>query len=377
MKIPLVDLKLQHALIADEVSAGLSQVMADTAFILGPQVGEFEAEFARFQEAPHCVGVGSGTDALEMALRALGVGAGDEVILPANTFIATALAVSRTGAVPVLVDCDPEHHLIDIQRAEEAVGSRTRAIIPVHLYGQLAPMEQLLECAVRHDLVVIEDAAQAHGARRHGKTAGSFGLAAGFSFYPGKNLGAYGDAGAVITHDADVHNAVRRLRNWGSDRKYHHPEMGFNSRLDTLQSVVLLAKLRHLATGNQHRREAAELYDELLVDIPEVSRPSVLEGNEPVWHLYVVRVAERDRVLQYLNARGIGAGIHYPIPIHLQGAYADLRKGPGSFPVAEQAANEILSLPMFAGITEAQQQHTIEILGQAVAGRRRRVAAGC
>ncbi len=376
MKIPLVDLKLQHALIADEVSAGLDQVMADTAFILGPQVAEFEAEFARFQEAPHCVGVGSGTDALEMALRALGVGPGDEVVLPANTFIATALAVTRTGAVPVLADCDPEHHLIDIDRAEEAVTPRTRAIVPVHLYGQLAPMEELLELAARHDLVVVEDAAQAHGARRHGQAAGSFGLAAGFSFCPGKNLGAYGDAGAVVTHDADVTDAVRRLRNWGSDRKYHHPEMGFNSRLDTVQAVVLSAKLRHLAVGNQQRREAAAFYDELLVDVPEVSLPSVLDGNEPVWHLYVVRVAERDRVLQHLNDAGIGAGIHYPIPIHLQGAYDDLRKGPGSYPVAEQAADEILSLPMFAGITQAQQEHTVEVLRQALTASGLRLAAG-
>lgn len=375
MKIPLVDLKLQHALIADELSAGLSQVMADTAFILGPQVGQFEAEFARFQEADYCVGVGSGTDALEMSLRALGVGEGDEVILPANTFIATALAVTRTGADPVLVDCDPEHHLIDAERAEEAVGPRTRAIIPVHLYGQLAPMEQLLDLAGRHDLIVIEDAAQAHGARRHGRAAGSFGLASGFSFYPGKNLGAYGDAGAVITDDADVYDAVRRLRNWGSDRKYHHPDMGFNSRLDTLQAVVLLAKLQHLAAGNQHRRAAAALYDELLVDLPEVSPPTVLAGNEAVWHLYVVRVAERDRVLQHLNEKGIGAGIHYPIPIHLQGAYAHLGKGAGSFPVAEQAADEILSLPMFAGITAAQQEHVVEVLRQAMGGSARLTAA--
>jgi dTDP-4-amino-4,6-dideoxygalactose transaminase len=237
-------------------------------------------------------------------------------------------------------------------------------------------MERLLELAGRHDLVVVEDAAQAHGARRHGRAAGSFGLASGFSFYPGKNLGAYGDAGAVITHDADVYDAVRRLRNWGSDRKYHHPVMGFNSRLGTLQAVVLLAKLQHLAAGNQHRREVAALYDELLADMPEVSRPSVLDGNEPVWHLYVVRVAQRDRVLQHLNENGIGAGIHYPIPIHLQGAYADLGKGPGSFPVAERAADEILSLPMFTGITEIQQEHTVEVLRQALGRSGRLSAAG-
>ncbi len=376
MKIPLVDLKLQHALIADEVSAGLDQVFADTAFILGPQVGEFEAELAEFQEVPYCAGVGSGTDALELALRALGVGPGDEVILPANTFIATALAVTRAGAIPVLVDCDADHHLIDVELAEEAVGPRTRAIIPVHLYGQLAPMEQLLELAARHHLIVVEDAAQAHGARRNGRAAGSFGLAAGFSFYPGKNLGAYGDAGAVVTHDADVYDAVRRLRNWGSDRKYHHPEMGFNSRLDTVQAVVLLAKLRHLALGNQQRREAAARYEELLADVPEVAPPSVLDGNESVWHLYVVRVAERDRVLQQLNEGGIGAGIHYPIPIHLQGAYAELGQGPGSFPVTEQAAAEILSLPMFAGITQVQQERTVEVLRQAVTGSTLRLVAG-
>lgn len=365
--IPLVDLKWQHARIADEVKEGMAEVMANTAFILGPQVGEFECAFAEYQEAPYCVGVGSGTDALEMILRALGVGPGDEVIAPANTFIATVLAVTRTGATPVLVDSDPAYHLIDVEQVEAAITPRTKAVMPVHLYGQIAPMAPLRELAERHGLLLIEDAAQAHGARQDGKTAGSFGAAAGFSFYPGKNLGAYGDAGAVVAHDPDVYDAVRRIRNWGSDRKYHHPSKGFNSRLDTVQAVVLHAKLAHMPEWNRMRQEAATRYGDLLAGAEGVELPAALPGNEHVWHLYVVRVAERDRVLAELNDQGVGAGIHYPIPIHLQGAYAELGQGPGSFPVAERASEEILSLPMFQGITAQQQERVAEVLRDAVA----------
>ncbi len=338
MSVPLVDLKWQHAQIADEVKDGMAEVMANTAFILGPQVAEFESEFAASQEVTHCVGVGSGTDALEMILRALGVGPGDEVIAPANTFIATVLAVTRTGATPVLVDSDPDCHLIDVDRVATAITPRTKVIMPVHLYGQMAPMAQLRALAEQHDLLIVEDAAQAHGARQHGKTAGNFGAAAAFSFYPGKNLGAYGDAGAVVANDAEVYDAVRRIRNWGSDRKYYHPSKGFNSRLDTVQAVVLSAKLKRMTEWNQMRRDAAARYDALLVDLPSVTLPVTLPGNDHVWHLYVIRVPDRDRVLAELNERGIGAGIHYPIPIHLQGAYAELGQGPGSFPVAERAS---------------------------------------
>ena len=367
MNVPLVDLKWQHEQIAEEVETGLAEVMAKTAFILGPQVAEFESAFAEYQEVPHCVGVGSGTDALEMILRALGIGPGDEVIAPANTFIATVLAVTRTGAVPVLVDSDPVYHQIDVHLVEDAITPRTRAIMPVHLYGQMAPMAPLMELAARHELLIVEDAAQAHGARQDGQTAGSYGAAAGFSFYPGKNLGAYGDAGAVVTHDPAVCDAVRRIRNWGSDRKYHHPQKGFNSRLDTVQAVILHAKLKRMQEWNEQRRQAAARYQELLADLDALTLPATLPGNEHVWHLYVARVPERDRVLAALNENGVGAGIHYPIPIHLQGAYAELGKGEGSFPVAEAAANEILSLPMFQGITPQQQEHVAEVL-RAVVG---------
>jgi len=279
MGIPLVDLKWQHAQVSDEVKEGMAEVMANTAFILGPQVAEFESAFAAFQESPHCVGVGSGTDALEMALRALDVGPGHEVIAPANTFIATVLAATRTGATPVLVDCDPVHYLIDPDQLEAAITPRTKVILPVHLYGQMAPMDPIMEIAEKHGLTVLEDAAQAHGARQNGKLAGHFGAAAAFSFYPGKNLGAYGDAGAVTTTHAPVYEMVRKLRNWGSDEKYYHPEKGFNSRLDTVQAVVLLAKLRRLAEWNEMRQAAAGRYAELLDGVEGLQLPSSAAGG--------------------------------------------------------------------------------------------------
>lgn len=366
MSIPLVDLKWQHAQVADEVKEGLAEVMANTAFILGPQVGAFEEAFAAYQEVPYCVGVGSGTDALEMILRAVGIGPGDEVIAPANTFIATVLAVTRTGATPVLVDSDPDYHLIDLDQTEAAITPRTKAIMPVHLYGQMAPMAPLTELADKHGLLIVEDAAQAHGARQDGTTAGNFGAAAAFSFYPGKNLGAYGDAGAVVARDATVYDSVRRIRNWGSDRKYYHPSKGFNSRLDTVQAVVLSAKLKRMGEWNGHRQAAAARYAELLGGIENIGLPQTLAGNDHVWHLYVVRVQERDRVLAELNENGIGAGIHYPIPIHLQGAYSELGHGEGAFPVTERAAREMVSLPMFQGIEATQQERVAEVFRAAV-----------
>lgn len=367
MGIPLVDLKWQHAQVAEELAPAMKDVLDNTAFVLGPQVAAFEAAFAEFQGVSHCVGVANGTDALELALRAVGIGAGDEVILPANTFIATALAVSRCGAVPVLVDQDPVHHLIAIDQVEGRIGPRTRAILPVHLYGQMAEMEALAPIADRARIHVLEDAAQVQGAQRHGKGAGSFGVAAGTSFYPGKNLGAYGDAGAVLTNDEAIAQQVRKLRNYGSEVKYHHPETGFNSRLDTLQAVVLSTKLRHMANWNERRRRAAAFYGELLADEERVTLPGTLAGNEHVWHLYVIRVAERDRVLEELNAAGVGSGIHYPVPVHLQGAFAHLGHGPGSFPETEKAASEILSLPLFPGIEESQQEQVVAILRAALA----------
>jgi dTDP-4-amino-4,6-dideoxygalactose transaminase len=360
--IPLVDLKAQHKQIADEVQRGFASVLENTSFILGKDVAAFEQAFSTFSGVKHTIGVANGTDALEIALRALGVGKGDEVILPANTFIATALAAERAGAKVVLVDCDPTYQLIDPAQVAKKVGPKTKALMPVHLFGQLAPMVPLMKLGVP----VVEDAAQAQGAKQEGKGAGAFGAIAGTSFYPGKNLGAYGDAGAVLTNDDGLAKKAKALRNYGSEVKYHHPETGFNSRLDTLQAVVLSAKLKHLGQWNENRRVAAKRYDELLKGVSAVTPPSTLPGNEHVWHLYVVRVQNRDEVLKKLNDAGVGAGIHYPVPIHLQGAFAHLGHKKGDFPVAEKAAAEILSLPMFGEITAQQQVEVVDALKKAI-----------
>jgi dTDP-4-amino-4,6-dideoxygalactose transaminase len=368
--IPLVDLAGQHAAVAGEVARGWAQVLAQTAFIDGPQVAVFEREYAAFTGARHCVGVANGTDAIEIALRSLGVGPGDEAILPANTFIATAEAVCRAGATPVLVDCaDDDTYLIDPDAVAAAVTRRTRAIIPVHLYGQPAPVERLLPIAERIGAVIVEDAAQAQGARRNGMGAGALGHAAATSFYPGKNLGAYGDAGALLTGSDDVAQRARMIRDHGSRRKYEHDVVGVNSRLDTLQAVVLSAKLRRLPAWNAARREAAARYRVLLADTDGVIQPRTLDGNEHVWHLYVIRVPDRDRVLKELSAAGIGAGIHYPVPIHLSRAFAGLGYRDGGFPVAERTAAELLSLPLFAEITAAQQERVTGTLATALKSR--------
>jgi len=365
--IPLVDLGAQHAAVADEVAAGWQQVLARTAFIGGPQVAAFEREYAEFISVAHCVAVANGTDAIEIALRAVGVGPGDECILPANTFIATAEAVVRAGATPVLVDCaDDGSYLIDTDAAEAAVTPRTAAVVPVHLYGQAAPVERLLPLARKTGIRLVEDAAQAQGARRNGTSAGALGDAAATSFYPGKNLGAYGDAGAAMTNSAAVADRMRMIRDHGSPRKYEHEVIGVNSRLDTLQAVVLSAKLRRLAAWNAARQAAAARYDELLSGYDAIGLPRTLDGNEHVWHLYTVRVPQRDRVLKELHAAGIGAGIHYPAPIHLTPAFAGLGYAEGAFPVAEQAAGELLSLPLFPEITAAQQERVVSVLTSAL-----------
>lgn len=362
MSVPLVDLRAQQQEIDDEVQAGLAEVFAKTAFIGGPAVGEFEKAYSDAMGIAHCVGVANGTDALELAMRAVGVGRDDEVILPANTFIATAEAVSRIGARPVLVDVDPEFLLIDPAKVEAAVTARTKAIVPVHLFGQTAPVEKLQPIAEAHGVVIVEDAAQSQGATRFGRPAGGLGAVAGTSFYPGKNLGAAGDAGAVLTDDPEIAARVRTLSEHGSDRKYVHDMIGVNSRLDTIQAVVLLAKLRRLERWNDLRRQAAARYSELLFGVPGVRVPTIAPGNDDVWHLYVVRVDERDRVLDELHAAGIGAGIHYPYPVHLTKAYASLGLSEGSFPVAERAAGQILSLPIFPHIGPSQQQHIVQTL---------------
>jgi dTDP-4-amino-4,6-dideoxygalactose transaminase len=364
--IPLVDLGLQHEQVAEEVTAGMLQVMRTGAFVLGPDVTAFEREFAEYSGAARCVGVANGTDAVEFALRAVEVGPGDEVIIPANTFVATAGGVMRVGATPVLVDCDPDFLLLDPTLIEAAITPRTKAIMPVHLYGQLAPMPAILDIAAAHGLLVIEDAAQSQGADHLGKRAGTWGAVAATSFYPGKNLGAYGDAGGIVTESDEIADTVLALRNHGSTVKYQHPKLGFNSRMDTLQAVVLRAKLRRLDDWNAQRNAAAIRYGELLADIASIKLPAVMPGNSHVWHLYVIQVAERDRVLAELNAEGIGAGIHYPIPVHLHGAYTHLGYGPGSFGVSERTANDILSLPLFPGITDEQQLRVVEVLRKAV-----------
>lgn len=360
--VPFVDLGAQQREIDAEVQEGLQQVFATTAFVGGRWVDRFEQAYAEFIGTAHCVGVASGTDAVELALRGAGVRAGGEVILPANTFIATAEAVSRIGAVPVLVDVDPDHLLIDPQAVEAAVTSRTQAIVPVHLFGQTAFVEQLEPIAARAGAVIVEDAAQSQGARRHGRKAGSLGTAAGTSFYPGKNLGAAGDAGAVLTDDAELAAMVRKLGNHGSAVKYQHDVIGMNSRLDAIQAVVLSAKLQRLDGWNERRRAAADRYAELLAGVDGVRLPSAADGNEHVWHLYVVRVEDRDAVLSRLQAAGIGAGIHYPVPLHLTGAYEHLGYARGAFPVSEEAADRMLSLPMFPHLTADQQERVADSL---------------
>jgi dTDP-4-amino-4,6-dideoxygalactose transaminase len=368
--VPFVDLASQHAEIAAEVEAGIAAVFAATAFVDGPPVADFEHQYASFVDVDHCVGVANGTDALELALRAAGVGPEGEVVIPANTFIATAEAVSRIGAVPVLVDCDDERLLIDPEQVQDAMTDRTQAVVAVHLFGQLAPMERLAQVCGDAGVPLVEDAAQSQGARLGGRGAGALGTVAATSFYPGKNLGAAGDAGAVTTDDATIAAEVRRLRNHGSSTRYVHDVIGMNSRLDTVQAVYLRAKLDRLEKWNELRVRAAARYDSLLADVPGVRRPLLGADGQHVWHLYVVRVAERDRVLAELGRAGVGAGIHYPYPVHLTGAYAHLGLGHGTAPVAETAAGEILSLPMHPHLTEAQQDRVVEVLADAVAGGR-------
>jgi dTDP-4-amino-4,6-dideoxygalactose transaminase len=364
--IPLVDLAEAHRVIADEVLDGMAAVFEECNFIGGKQVTDFEERYAAALGVGHCVGVGNGTDALELALRAAGLTRDDEVVLPANTFIATAEAVVRAGARPVLADVDPDHLLLSASGTARAVGSRTAAVMPVHLYGQAAPVEEVGEVAAAAGAIVVEDSAQAHGARRHGRPAGGLGSVAGTSFYPGKNLGAYGDAGAVLTDDADLARRVRMIANHGSTGRYRHELPGVNSRLDTLQAVVLRAKLPHLPGWNAARVAAAGRYDTMLRGIGGVRRPSTLAGNDHVWHLYVVRVPHRDEVLARLRGAGVGAGVHYPVPVHLQPAFRWLGHTAGDFPVAETAAAEVLSLPLYPGITAAQQERVIDELVKAL-----------
>jgi dTDP-4-amino-4,6-dideoxygalactose transaminase len=346
MNIPFVDLQSQYQSIKAEVDPAVLAVMQRGDFVLGGAVAEFERAFAEYCGAKYCVGVDSGYSALELVVRAYDIGPGDEVITAANTFIATTLAISNTGATPVLVDCDPQTYNIDATKIEAAITSRTKAIMPVHLYGQTADMDAITAIARKHGLYVFEDAAQASGARYRGRRAGSLGDAAGFSFYPGKNLGAYGDGGAVTTNDAKIAEKIKLLRNIGQKVKYFHEVKGFNHRLDTMQAAVLKVKLPHLDGWNASRRRAAATYADLLADLPLVT-PETADYADHIFHLYVVRVADREPLMERLKELGIATGLHYPIPIHLQPAYAELGYKRGDFPVTEAYAETIVSLPIF------------------------------
>ncbi|HOA23790.1 MAG TPA: DegT/DnrJ/EryC1/StrS family aminotransferase [Aggregatilineales bacterium] len=364
--IPLVDLRAQYVTIKDEIDAAIARVLETTSFIGGNEVRGFEEAFARYQGVEHMVGVGSGTAALYLALAALGIGPGDEVITQANTFFATVEAIIQVGATPVLVDIDPRTYSIDPAQVEVAITPATRAIIPVHMYGQLAPMDRIMEIARRHGLKVIEDAAQAHGAEYRGRRAGQWGDAACFSFYPGKNLGAYGDGGAVGTNDAAIAERLRLLRNHGSEVKYRHEMVGVCERLDALQAAVLSVKLPYLDAWNEARRQKAAYYSAALAGTGIVT-PAAHEGSTPVYHIYCVRVpGDRDSVLRALDERGIGAGVHYPTPVHLQPAMAGRGWAEGDFPHTEAAARSILSLPIYAELTERQMDEVIMALGEAV-----------
>lgn len=354
MKVPFVDLKIQYEAMRQEVASALQAVLDQTAFAGGPFVARFEKKFAEFCGARHAVGVSSGTAALWLALLASGIGPGDEVITVPNTFIATAEAITFTGAKPVFIDVCEDSCLMDPDLIEGAITPKTRAIIPVHLFGQAADMDPIMEIASGRGLAVIEDACQAHGATYKGRKAGSIGDAAAFSFYPGKNLGAYGEAGAVVTNNDKLAGKVTTLRDHGQSRKYYHSMIGWNDRMDGFQGAILDVKLKYLEGWNRARRAHAALYDSLLCGEEGIRCPTVKPYGEPVFHIYAIRTADRDDLMAYLAENGVACGIHYPVPIHLQEAYSFLGLPEGSFPAAEAAASEMVSLPMFAELTDDQ-----------------------
>ena len=367
MRIAFVDLKRQYAAIKAEVDAALLGAVASTQYILGDEVESFEREFAEFCEADHCVGVGSGTAAIHLALEALSVGPGDEVIAPANTFIATVLPILKLGARPVLVDCDDATANIDVEQAAAAITPRTKAIVAVHLYGQPADLDPLAALCAEHGLVLVEDACQAHGARYKGRRTGGLGRVAAFSFYPGKNLGAYGDAGAVATDDPELAQQIRLRRDLGQEVKYRHVVQGWNERLDTIQAAVLRVKLRYLDAWNEARRSHAARYAEVL-EGSGLGIPEAAPWAEHVWHLYVVRTArdDRDALRSRLEQAGISTGMHYPIPLHLQPCLRELGYVEGAFPVTEAWAGEMVSLPMFAELQEDELEYVGDMVGQRV-----------
>jgi dTDP-4-amino-4,6-dideoxygalactose transaminase len=365
MTVPFVDLQAQYRAIKAEVDEAVRRVLDSSAFILGREVEAFERAFSEHVGVRECVGVSNGTAAIQLAITACGVGPGDEVIVPANTFFATAEAVSTAGATPVFVDCDPVTYHIDAEKIESAVTPRTRAVIPVHLYGQPADLDAVFEVAERHNLIVIEDAAQAHGARYRGRRVGARGRAGCFSFYPGKNLGAYGEGGAVVTDDAEVARRVRMLRDHGSEQKYRHEIIGYNFRLEGIQGAVLGVKLKYLDEWNAARRAHAARYRELLAPLEAagaLTLPREAPDVEHVYHLFVVQTDERDALQRYLSSAAVQTGIHYPVPVHLQPAYASLGHREGDFPRAESQSRRVLSLPMFAELTGQQISYVADAL---------------
>ena len=360
MTVPLVDLRAQYGSLREEVLAAVSGVLESGRFVLGPEVEAFEREFAAHCGAAEAVGTSSGTSALHVALLAAGVGPGDEVITVPFTFVATAAAIGYTGAKPVFVDIDPEAFTMDPALIEAAITPRTRAIVPVHLYGQPADLGPILQVARARGLRVIEDACQAHGAEYGCRRVGALGDAGCFSFYPGKNLGACGEGGAVVTNDPELARTMRSLRSWGEERRYHHQVKGFNYRLEELQAAILRVKLRHLEDWTEARRGHARRYDELLAEV--VATPREMPYARHVYHVYAIRTPERERVREALAAGGIQTGIHYPVPVHLQPAWAELGHRRGDFPVSERAADEVLSLPMYAELPEAVPARVAEML---------------
>jgi dTDP-4-amino-4,6-dideoxygalactose transaminase len=351
--IPFVDLKAQYHSIKGEIDAAIAGVLESSQFVLGDEVAAFEEEFAAYCRARYGIAVNSGTSALHLALLAAGVGPGDEVITVPFTFVATAAAICYTGAQPVFVDIDLRSYTMDVNQVEGAITERTKALLPVHLYGQVADMDPILDIAQRNGLIVIEDAAQAHGAKYKGRGVGSMGDLGCFSFYPAKNLGAYGEGGMIVTNNPEYARTIRILRDWGAERKYHHVLKGYNYRLEGIQGAILRVKLRHLEAWTEARRAHAALYSELLAG-SGVRTPEEMPYARHVYHIYAIRTPLRDVLQQVLHTQGIQTGIHYPIPVHLQEAHADLGHRAGDFPCSEQVASEVLSLPMYAEISDGQ-----------------------
>lgn len=361
MKVPFVTFKIMENELNEELHNAFNKVLDNSWYINGSECSQFENSFAEYCGSSYCVGVGNGLDALMLSLKALEIGVGDEVILPANSFIASALAVSYVGAIPVFIDSDIITYNINPLLIEKEITNKTKAIMPVHLYGQPCDMDSIMSIANNYNLKVIEDCAQAHGAMYKGKKVGSFGDIAGFSFYPGKNLGALGDAGAVVTNNKELSDKVRTLGNYGSDYKYHHIYKGYNSRLDELHAAFLSVKLKYLDAMNEERRRVAKKYSECIKN-SKIILPSLVDGCSPVWHIYAIRCKERDYLEKYLNERGIGTNKHYPIPIHLQNCYKDLNYSCGSFPNSEEISQTELSIPIFYGMKEEEIQYVIETI---------------